>query len=291
MSAPNVYQLDVLSQASEHLAADDFAPYLQLRRLLRDESAESREEFRSTFESYYGLKAGGVTDAFRDRYFEILYGLELQEGTDPYTPILKDLYQIPRHKGDRALAASFVSKLVAIHDETRPLLDRHVSGFFGICVPQNGGIDFRIAGLVSNLGWLGQIYRDWSQSDQVLDIIAKLLGRHPSLEACAIPRLADFLVWTVGRKKLVCRPPRGPDAKVSDMTAISRVERSRRPTACPACGSKRVARIMYGYPAYSDELQAQLDAGTVVLGGCVITGDDPAWRCTQCGQRIYRKKA
>lgn len=31
-----------------------------------------------------------------------------------------------------------------------------------------------------------------------------------------------------------------------------------------------------------------MDEGRVVLGGCCITGDDPAWRCVVCGASIHR---
>ena len=51
---------------------------------------------------------------------------------------------------------------------------------------------------------------------------------------------------------------------------------------CPSCGSKKCARILYGYLAYSKELERDLDAGKVVIGGCVVTGNDPNWRCLDC---------
>jgi hypothetical protein len=63
------------------------------------------------------------------------------------------------------------------------------------------------------------------------------------------------------------------------------------PAVCPTCGSPRVARILYGLPAFSEELERALQEGTVALGGCVVTGDDPDWRCLACGDDIYRATA
>ena len=40
---------------------------------------------------------------------------------------------------------------------------------------------------------------------------------------------------------------------------------------------------MYGEPAISDKLQADLDAGRAHLGGCVIDFDDPNRHCNDCG--------
>jgi hypothetical protein len=57
------------------------------------------------------------------------------------------------------------------------------------------------------------------------------------------------------------------------------------PDRCPNCGSPKVARIHYGRPVFSDELRRMLGAGEVVLGGCLTTGDVPAWECQVCLHR------
>jgi len=202
MSAPSRFQLSLLSEAVGHLSYDEFAPYLELKDLFVKKMDGYQQKFRSVFELFYGLNAGGLADTFKKRYFELLFGLRIQEGVDPYTPILRELYEIPRLKGDKALQCSFVSKLVAIHDETRPVYDRHVSAFFGITVPSVGSVDFRIAGFVANLEWLRTTYSCWSRDEQFQQVLRKLTTQYPSLKGCASPRLADLLVWTVGREKL-----------------------------------------------------------------------------------------
>ncbi len=58
-----------------------------------------------------------------------------------------------------------------------------------------------------------------------------------------------------------------------------------KPEVCPKCGSQRVADILYGLPIFSKELERELDAGGTVLGGCMVTGDDPSWYCVECGHR------
>jgi hypothetical protein len=57
------------------------------------------------------------------------------------------------------------------------------------------------------------------------------------------------------------------------------------PTECPACHSPRVARILYGLPHFTAQRKSDLDQGRVVLGGCCVFGDDPAWHCLACQHR------
>ena len=204
MSGPNRYQLDILSQAVAHVAQGDVDKYMELKELFRMKDGAKQAEFRSAFQRYYGLYSGGVTSTWRDRFFQLLYELELRDQVDPYTPILQALYVIPRHKGDRALQFSFTSKLVAMHDESYPLYDRYIRDFFGIAPPAMGGVAFRIAGFVSHMKWLRQTYHAWGQDEPFLQVVGSLRDRYPCLQASAIPRLADMLVWAAGKCRLEC---------------------------------------------------------------------------------------
>jgi hypothetical protein len=49
---------------------------------------------------------------------------------------------------------------------------------------------------------------------------------------------------------------------------------------CPACGSRAVVRIAYGYP--SAEMWEQERRGEVTLGGCVVGPESPAYECRGC---------
>jgi hypothetical protein len=65
-------------------------------------------------------------------------------------------------------------------------------------------------------------------------------------------------------------------------------EARRAPPTCPACASAAVVPILYGSPA-----EAALEderAGKLALGGCVLTDDDPEWRCTSCGRDFGRAR-
>ena len=51
---------------------------------------------------------------------------------------------------------------------------------------------------------------------------------------------------------------------------------------CPKCGSKNIAKYMYGLPVFSDELLKEIDNGKIKLGGCVIMEDAPKYHCNDC---------
>lgn len=143
-----------------------------------------------------------MTDRWKERYFHHLFSINVRNLADPYTDVLNDLDGYPRRKGDKVLAFSFVSKLVSIHDESRPIFDKHVGAFFGITPPSTGSNAFRIEGFIRNLMLIQDIYSDWSQAQDFVDILVDLKKNHPSLTSCHNERLFDFLVWAVGRHKI-----------------------------------------------------------------------------------------
>ena len=60
-----------------------------------------------------------------------------------------------------------------------------------------------------------------------------------------------------------------------------------RPDRCPACGSDRVARILFGLLDMDDDISRKIEEGEIVAGGCLVSDDDPAWRCLDCGVGIH----
>ncbi len=53
------------------------------------------------------------------------------------------------------------------------------------------------------------------------------------------------------------------------------------PRVCPACGSRHIVPIVWGYP--SDAAVARAVAGEVILGGCLVDEASPDWCCRACG--------
>lgn len=56
------------------------------------------------------------------------------------------------------------------------------------------------------------------------------------------------------------------------------------PSHCPYCGSPRVIPIMYGLPL--PDLVAAEERGELILAGCVVDVDSPAFHCRACGRDL-----
>jgi hypothetical protein len=55
---------------------------------------------------------------------------------------------------------------------------------------------------------------------------------------------------------------------------------------CPSCSCSKVAHILYGLPALTDELQQAIDEQRVVLGGCLVKENAPVGICIYCGYKF-----
>lgn len=197
--------IDALDKAETLMFHSDFCPYLELKTLFPDARLRARIRFRTLFTNYYGLNMGGLTDAFKDRFFAILFGRNvIVSGQPDFSTILNELSLIPRKKGDCAMPFSFVSKLVAIHRETSPIYDRYVLNFFtgkapAAKIPKANRITWYV-------GFLKQVaadYSAWAQHARVATILNRLKQRDQGLTHCHEIRLLDFLVWKVGNQKLL----------------------------------------------------------------------------------------
>ncbi len=53
---------------------------------------------------------------------------------------------------------------------------------------------------------------------------------------------------------------------------------------CIRCGGKNVVPILYGYPGDMDYVLKLVEEKKLVLGGCCVSDNDPAFECLDCGR-------
>jgi len=197
--------IDALDRAETLILERDYRGYLELKELLPDSAPTARTRFRTLFINYYGMNTAGLSDAFKDRFFEILFGGNLIVNGQPDFPtILNELSLIPGRRGHCAMPFSFVSKLAAIHLETSPIYDRHVLDFFSWnAPPATRPKPDRINWFVDFLKQVAADYSAWAMDERIIVTLERFKSRDARLASCHGNRLLDFLVWKVGNKKLL----------------------------------------------------------------------------------------
>jgi len=196
--------IEALDKAERLLFHRDFCPYLDLKRLLPQTDDLSRERFRELYTDFYQLRIGGLTDEFKDKYFELLFSPPKTDGRIDVKFIFQELSCIKNHQGSVTLPFSFVSKLVGMHDESRPIYDIHVSRFLGVKPPgPTRPMALRIDWCLEFFGTATDDYVRWAKQEDVATILQSLKQRDVALTKCHDVRLLDFLIWKVGSKNLL----------------------------------------------------------------------------------------
>lgn len=191
-------KLDTLQLKKFECAVEllDANRYLEVRRLY---PLGDTPEFRRIYSNYYHLNVAHPSDQFIDRYFTLLFSAEIESMQEPYSQILKELKKLPSRNGNNALQFSFVSKLMATRDENKPIYDKHVRNFFGLSRLSYGDDDSRISKFTGQLVLLSMTYKAWERDRNFNKILAKVRKKIPALNDCPVTRIADLLVYTVGR--------------------------------------------------------------------------------------------
>jgi hypothetical protein len=60
----------------------------------------------------------------------------------------------------------------------------------------------------------------------------------------------------------------------------------RKGSTCPTCKKAKLVSIVYGLP--TSDIGDREAALEIVLGGCVVTGNDPELECLGCEARFMR---
>lgn len=127
------------------------------------------------------------------------------------------------------------------------------------------GTEATIGQLVTKCGYdARQLERD----DQMLTLYGELLK--------AARKAHITLDWSAYKDMVVGLPYNIPFV----------VKNTRAQIKCPRCGSTNTARILYGLPAFDEELVAKIDAGKIHIGGCCITGFDAKYYCNDCKKKF-----
>jgi len=59
---------------------------------------------------------------------------------------------------------------------------------------------------------------------------------------------------------------------------------------CPNCNSKFIAEIYWGFPGDFGSIEEQVERKEIVMGGCIVTDNDPKWICNVCNHKWGKRE-
>lgn len=124
---------------------------------------------------------------------------------------------------------------------------------------------------------------NWRDFKKAVPADAERLGRHLVAERCVLAMMLIVDDWG-------CHVPRMRDLGLgTDEDPVEYLILS--PPVCPNCLSSDAVPIIWGMPGQHLDEQARL--GRVILGGCLVYGDerDPDWECHSCRNRWADSKS
>src|SRR3989304_5283941 len=99
----------------------------------------TNKNFQEVYKSFYVMDAAGLTQAFFDKYFQLLESRE-----EDVEKILQTLSKIQRRNGCHTVQLSFASKLIHTVNPYMPIYDKNVANVLRIEVKSNVDISERI---------------------------------------------------------------------------------------------------------------------------------------------------
>jgi hypothetical protein len=185
-----------------HIAYESVAVYLHLAEQYGRKPETARDPvFQFLYRSYYRLDNAGLSEQFKQAYFE---ELEAQSGKDvvDLREIALRLHVFTTLRGRRSLQFSFVTKLSNLVTQRTPIYDSNVARMFGFIVPSSTwDVDRRLDAYLKFHAWLEGTYREILQTGALGPVLQHFRERFPmSADALTNARVLDFVFWSAGKR-------------------------------------------------------------------------------------------
>lgn len=89
--------------------------------------------------------------------------------------------------------------------------------------------------------------------------------------------------WTPGANRMICLESVPPSLYVGGVSEERKIAKR---SPCPNCGKRGLISVVYGLPGA--ETMKRAHRREVAIGGCIVNGDDPDYRCGNCAAQVYR---
>lgn len=108
----------------------DIDPYLKMAAMFSAGRVSDNDEYKTIYRKYWQLNAAKLSDHYCNYYFQVMENYRHKDHIE-IEDVVKSLYDIPSNsKGIKALQFSFATKLLHTINNTLPVYDSLVGGFY-----------------------------------------------------------------------------------------------------------------------------------------------------------------
>jgi hypothetical protein len=198
--------LRLREQAADALDRHAVPVYLFLTERF-DSTTDIRSDYlvQFLFRSYYRLDKAGLTDEFKEAYFELLQGQRAGPRPEPYPAQLlrqlcEELARYDTKKGRKSLQFSFATKLLATIDPEQPLYDSFVAHLFGFRRPDDlKGHSKRLKKLLRFYELLRRTSRLITEQPWFGSVNATFEDKHEGWQKVPPMKRVDLILWATGK--------------------------------------------------------------------------------------------
>ena len=182
-----------------NLQEESLAVYCFINEQWKQGSVVENKLFQFVFRSFYRIDNAGLTDEFKQKYFELLESA--RSNRPDINGLCETLYNIENRKGYKSLQFSFVTKLANTVNPLLPIYDSEVAKMYGYRAPlSNKPLNERIDSLLKFHMHLAEDYKKIlgdGTLEKILSYFDKQFPKYSSIISQS--KKLDFVVWSAGK--------------------------------------------------------------------------------------------
>lgn len=174
--------------------------YNFLKKEFNNSNVSNNHLFQFVYRSFYRLDNAGLTQEFKNKYFQILEEYR-NESEFHFEKVLQKLYHIPNIKGnEKTFQFSFVTKMYNIINDSIPIYDSKVAKVFSMSKPHQKEFEIKLS---KHLEQLKQIQKGYEiiLEQNLLPKTIKLFDSTFKDNKLSEMKKLDFIFWSSGKIK------------------------------------------------------------------------------------------
>ena len=189
--AEEIYKLR--KEVIKNIDQESIDVYLWLKNAHEKGNIKNDHIFQFIFRSYYGLDRAGLSNAQKEKFFELLAKKETN-----LSIILRNLSKLPNLQNQNAVQFSFATKLLHTIDNSKSIFDSQVSAVIHRRVTGNS-VEEKIESAEKLYNYLENLYIELIENEKVREVIKGFKSRFGlGPKNMTDQKILDFIIWSLG---------------------------------------------------------------------------------------------